>query len=81
VSKSTLPPTPFAIHDKTTLTGGYIAIMDGRGNHVCDLFPFAKRAGPHEGDVEHYHKLARLVVRAAGDASLYKTDRNNGEQP
>jgi hypothetical protein len=40
-----LAPHPWRIADHTSKNGGYLSIVDGNLNRICDFFPFAGQGG------------------------------------
>ncbi len=40
-----LAPHPWRIADHTTNRVGYLSIVDGNLNRICDFFPFAGQGG------------------------------------
>jgi hypothetical protein len=53
-------PGPWTINDRTVPKGGYLRIEGPDGQHVCDLFPFARQAIPRE----NVDANARLIANS-----------------
>jgi len=59
-------PGPWRVLHFASENKGFIAVVAGEKDHVCDVFPFGARAGSSEREMEQ-HKANACLIAAAPD--------------
>ena len=57
-------PAPWRVLDYASEKKGFIAIVAGEKEHICDVFPFGARDGGIKREIEQHQANARLIAAA-----------------